>query len=99
MTGRSPSLHLFGLAYDGEPDPKTDATWQTYGETAEALGLQWGGRWTRRLPGGKVISDRPHVQLPRSSSVAKAALSAGVLVLVVLGAARLLRPLAERAVS
>lgn len=50
------SHHEVGLAYDGEPRPKNDATWAAYGAAAEALGLSWGGRF--RKP------DPPHVELP-----------------------------------
>lgn len=51
------SYHQFGLAADcaflkdgklliSERDPWTMRGYRLYGETAEALGLHWGGRWT-----------------------------------------------------
>lgn len=37
----------------------TDPAWRIAGEAAEALGLEWGGRW----PAGK--RDMPHIQMRR----------------------------------
>lgn len=87
----SKSLHVFGLAYDGEPVPKTEATWAVYGEEAEALGLKWGGRWTRTLPSGRVVSDRPHVQWPGSGEQVRNLAAAGVFGLLALATATMAR--------
>ena len=64
------SLHNFepALAFDVAFDPNSangignDVTWvfdwyQKWGELAEEIGLQWGGRW-------KHLRDGPHVQMP-----------------------------------
>lgn len=58
------SQHELGLAYDGEPSPKNDATWAIYGQEAKALGLVWGGDFSRTLASGETVTDRPHVQMP-----------------------------------
>ena len=87
----SKSLHVFGLAYDGEPVPKTEATWAIYGEEAEGLGLKWGGRWSRTLPSGKVVNDRPHVQWPGSGEQVRNLAAAGVFGLLALATATLAR--------
>lgn len=75
-------------AYDGEPMLangsllQSDADWLAYGETAESLGLIWGGRWKpRTLASGEQVTDRPHVELPGSRSMLAAALVAGCVVL------------------
>ncbi len=77
------SLHVFGLAYDGEPFPKNEQTWRKFGELAENLGATWGGRWKRTLADGTVRTDRPHVQvgvpLERRAAIMAAA-AAGVAV-------------------
>lgn len=78
------SFHEIGLAYDGEPDPKNDHTWLTFGLEAEALGLEWGGRWSKTVA-GKTRTDRPHVQMrvpeTQRQALASAFLLAGVLIL------------------
>lgn len=48
------SKHHLGFAYDAT-GPRTDAEWQAFGQDAEALNLEWGGRY--RSP------DRPHVEM------------------------------------
>lgn len=56
------SRHQFGEAadcafrVDGVFSWDLSLPWELYGEAAESVGLEWGGRWTR--------PDRPHVQLP-----------------------------------
>lgn len=80
------SLHLYGLAYDAEPAPKTEETWRVYGEEAEALGLEWGGRYRRTLPSGEVVADRPHVELPGNADAWRQLGGAGV-VLAIIGTA------------
>ena len=72
------SLHLFRLAYDGEPKPKTDQTWEIYGEEAETLGLTWGGRWIRKLPSGETRSDRPHVQMGGDAGLVRQLAGVGI---------------------
>jgi peptidoglycan L-alanyl-D-glutamate endopeptidase CwlK len=63
------SYHQFGLAADcafylggklviDEKDPWAMRGYELYGETAEALGLTWGGRWR--------MMDFGHVELRRS---------------------------------
>ncbi|UTY60808.1 M15 family metallopeptidase [Massilia sp. erpn] len=63
------SYHQYGLASDcaflregklliSEKDPWAMRGYQLYGETAEALGLTWGGRWT--------MMDFGHVELRRA---------------------------------
>ncbi len=50
----------FDIAFRSPPaaDPFDDANpWETVGEIGKALGLEWGGDWTR-------FPDRPHFQLP-----------------------------------
>lgn len=87
----STSLHVFALAYDGEPDPKTEITWQTYGEEAERLGLVWGGRWVKTLRDGTKKTDRPHVQVAGKTSTLRQLAAAGlttVLVVTIAVAAR-----------
>ena len=58
------SNHNYGLAVDfcifenGQPNWNAPyEKWEAIGEAAEALGLEWGGRW-------KSFRDLPHVQLP-----------------------------------
>ncbi|MGV7183754.1 M15 family metallopeptidase [Xanthomonas axonopodis] len=69
------SCHNYGLALDaaifidGEPswntnDPHVLAGYQRYGELAEMLGLNWGGRWTSPV-------DMPHVELKAECGKAK----------------------------
>ena len=41
---------------DGKPSWDPSHPWRLYGEMAAALGLQWGGFWTRFV-------DRPHIEL------------------------------------
>ncbi len=56
------SLHNYGVAFDavfmvgGKPSWAEKHPWTLLGETAEAIGLEWGGRWTS-------FKDRPHMQL------------------------------------
>lgn len=85
------SLHELGLAYDGEPSPKNDQTWAIYGREAKALGLVWGGDWTRKLPSGEVVSDRPHVQMPGKVELWRQAIAAGVLVALAVAIAVLVK--------
>ena len=77
------SFHEVGLAYDGEPVPKNEASWVTYGVEAEALGLEWGGRWTKVVAGVR-RTDRPHVQMrvpeSRRAALASAFVLAGVII-------------------
>lgn len=65
------SWHQYGLAADcaflrdgklviSERDPWAMRGYQLYGETAEAMGLRWGGRWT--------MLDFGHVELPGSKT-------------------------------
>lgn len=42
---------------DGRPSWSSSHPWRLYGEAAKALGLVWGGDWTRPM-------DRPHIELP-----------------------------------
>ncbi len=55
------SLHNYGVAFDvafmvdGKPSWDNKHPWQLLGETGEALGLSWGGRWT-------ALVDRPHFE-------------------------------------
>ena len=85
------SLHLFRLAYDGEPSPKNDQTWEIYGEEAEALGLTWGGRWIRKLPSGKTRSDRPHVQMGGDAGLVRQLAAVGIFGTVAVAIALLAR--------
>lgn len=95
--GSNKSLHIYGLAYDGEPRPKTERTWRIYGESAERLGLVWGGRWTRKFPdSGKVVTDRPHVQFPGDSGVLRGLAGAGLLTVLTFGVATVARRTLER---
>jgi len=54
------SFHCWGLAVDfckairGQ-EYNDDKFFQTVGELAETVGLEWGGRWTK-------FPDRPHIQ-------------------------------------
>lgn len=56
------SLHCWGVAFDFVPVVAGKAVWNDMslfdrvGRIGEALGLEWGGRWTS-------IVDRPHFQL------------------------------------
>lgn len=47
--------HAADLCWDG--DAPFEGPWAVYGAAAEALGLVWGGRFTKLI-------DRPHVELP-----------------------------------
>lgn len=69
------SCHNYGLALDaavfvnGEPswdleDPHVMAGYMRFGELAEIVGLNWGGRWT-------VPKDYPHVELRAECGQAK----------------------------
>lgn len=80
-------MHVLRLAYDGEPSPKTDATWRTYGEEAEALGLVWGGRWERTLRDGTRRTDRPHVQVPGKPATLQLLANAGLVTVLVVAIA------------
>lgn len=71
------SCHNYGLAADvavfinGKPswdtdDPYVLAGYQRFGEFAEALGLNWGGRWRSPV-------DYPHVEMASACSAAKVA--------------------------
>lgn len=63
--GPGQSMHNYGLAVDGVPieDGKPVwgtkgedlAKWQRYGKMAEAVGLEWAGRWKR-------FREFPHIQ-------------------------------------
>lgn len=76
------SLHVLGLAYDGEPDPKNDRTWELYGQGAEAVGLVWGGRWTRQDARGETVTDRPHCQVPGRPKTIRLLAGAGLTIAV-----------------
>jgi peptidoglycan L-alanyl-D-glutamate endopeptidase CwlK len=60
---RTLSNHQSGRAADccfivaGKPSWDEALPWDLYGETAEAVGFSWGGRW----PKGK--TDKPHIEL------------------------------------
>jgi len=41
---------------DGTPSWAEDLQWRLYGEMAKALGLKWGGDWSK--------PDKPHIELP-----------------------------------
>lgn len=43
------SKHEIGFAYDGR-GPRTPQEWQVYGQEAEELGLEWGGRYATPEP-------------------------------------------------
>jgi peptidoglycan L-alanyl-D-glutamate endopeptidase CwlK len=45
---------------DGRASWDIAQPWQAFGACAEALGLTWGGRWTR-------LADLPHVELPKGA--------------------------------
>ncbi len=62
------SLHNYGLALDAVPlrdgkpvwgakEEEDIAIWHRYGQAAEKVGFEWGGRWTR-------FRDMPHIQEP-----------------------------------
>ena len=66
--GPGQSLHNYGMAFDGVPlrdgkpvwgtrTPEDKAIWSKYGDIAEAVGLDWSGRWTR-------FREFPHCQKP-----------------------------------
>jgi len=73
------SLHLVGLAYDAEPVPKNDRTWQIFGDEAESLGLVWGGRWEKTLSDGSKTTDRPHLQMPGDKGLLRQLAAGGLL--------------------
>ena len=54
-----PQADTYGHAVDCAWDSDTpfEGPWLAYGAAAEALGLVWGGRFTK-------LADRPHVELP-----------------------------------
>ena len=62
------SYHNYGLAFDVVPKdykelPNWNPTglhWVTLGQIGEALGLEWGGRWSN--------PDRPHFQIPSAAA-------------------------------
>jgi len=60
-SNHEPNARGLGEALDCRftgPEPWAEShPWELYGETAEALQLEWGGRWAR--------PDRPHIQLVR----------------------------------
>lgn len=62
------SAHEYDVGLDGAPirngklvwgtaEPEDLELWYRYGEAAEAVGLEWAGRWTRNR-------EFPHVQMP-----------------------------------
>ena len=58
------SLHNYGYAFDGVPmvggKPMWNSShpsWQTYGQCARSVGLEWAGDWTS-------FREYPHCQLP-----------------------------------
>lgn len=55
--GVGQSKHEIGMAYDFH-GPETDAQWNVAGELAEALGMEWGGRYHTPEPW--------HVEAPAS---------------------------------
>ena len=60
----------FDVAFDADPGPGFDVTWtfswfQQWGELAEEVGLEWGGRWPQ-------LVDGPHVQWQTTWRVAQA---------------------------
>lgn len=68
------SFHQYGLAADcaflrngrvviSEKDPWAQRGYELYGQTAERLGLRWGGRWQ--------MLDLGHVELPRANTLGK----------------------------
>lgn len=52
----------FAFLIDGKPSYAEGAPWELLGKVAKEEGLEWGGDW-------KSLRDRPHVQLPGSTSV------------------------------
>lgn len=63
------SYHNYGLAFDVvelRPDGNVswDTDWEGIGRIGEAMGLEWGGRWTG-------LVDRPHFQLDHGLSTAQ----------------------------
>jgi peptidoglycan L-alanyl-D-glutamate endopeptidase CwlK len=63
------SAHNYGLAFDavpivyGKPAWDDHAAWETYGNVAASVGLEWAGTW-------QSFKEFPHVQMPNWKSVA-----------------------------
>lgn len=61
------SWHNYGLAADlvpvvnGQPIMNNNLLWKRYGESAESIGLIWGGRWPN-------LVDLVHIQIPKANN-------------------------------